>query len=720
MSLTIIPAEFLPPIDGVVIGGITPAAGSFTTLNATGGSELGNRVAANGVQPRYDLIESDTANVNTRFSNTGGSLLIQTINDALDTATTRLTIDHTTGAATLTAGITATTGTFSGAVSMGTTNALLVKSGINSYIDSGTDSANANIFVTGAGTGDFSSEAGHLVIQPRVQGTVYRDIIFASGITTADPILRLVGEGNAQFYGALGVTGAATFTDEINTNSSGVIKTIGGDLAMVQGAIGLRINTASNAISPTTATLNNDAAVDIGVNNIRFRNAFLSGTVNAGAAAFTGDIELSGANAEINLKSGVGGTSGAINWTFNTGTTNFASIKLPYDTRNTLGLHLDAGYPITIDASTYIAFAASGVENMHLTASGNLGVGVTPSAWNTSSKAIQAGAAAALWGLDAVVGTILSDNLYYTAGTTRVRLVSGAASEIQQASGQIEFKTTATGGTGTITDLTTKMTLVASGNLGVGITPDALTRVHAHGSADVASFTQTNSANSQRLEMGNAFSLITSGNGAMSAIVSDSILLFGIGSTEHMRLITSGNLLLGTTTSSAKLSVVGDGSAQPIAQFKGGTAGDLAVAGLHISKFDNNNTTSQILARFYMNQGGTAQGMITANGASAAAFTAFSDATLKENITTLPDQYDNIRALRPVEFDYIESEGGGHQVGFIAQEMQAVYPCCVGEREDGKLTITGWSKTEARLVSALRSAMDKIDVLTARLDAAGL
>jgi hypothetical protein len=517
MSLTIIPAEFLPPIDGVVIGGITPAAGSFTTLNATGESELGNRVAANGVQPRYDLIESDTANVNTRFSNTGGSLLIQTINDALDTATTRLTIDHT--------------------------------------------------------------------------------------------------------------TGAATFTGEINTNSNGVLKTIGGDLAMVQGAIGLRINTASNAISPTTATLNNDAAVDIGVNNIRFRNAFLSGTVNAGAAAFTGDIELSGANAEINLKAGVGGTSGAINWTFNTGTTNFASIKLPYDTRATIGLHLDAGYPITIDASTYIAFAASGVENMHLT---------------------------------------------------------------------------------------------ASGNLGVGITPDALTRVHAHGSADVASFTQTNSANSQRLEMGNAFSLITSGNGAMSAIVSDSILLFGIGSTEHMRLITSGNLLLGTTTSSAKLSVVGDGSAQPIAQFKGGTAGDLAVAGLHISKFDNNNTTSQILARFYMNQGGTAQGMITANGASAAAFTAFSDATLKENITTLPDQYDNIRALRPVEFDYIESEGGGHQVGFIAQEMQAVYPCCVGEREDGKLTITGWSKTEARLVSALRSAMDKIDVLTARLDAAGL
>ena len=49
--------------------------------------------------------------------------------------------------------------------------------------------------------------------------------------------------------------------------------------------------------------------------------------------------------------------------------------------------------------------------------------------------------------------------------------------------------------------------------------------------------------------------------------------------------------------------------------------------------------------------------------------------------------------------------------------MQAVYPCCVGERDDGKLTIGGWSKTEARLVSALQSAMNKIDSLTARIEA---
>ena len=74
----------------------------------------------------------------------------------------------------------------------------------------------------------------------------------------------------------------------------------------------------------------------------------------------TGNLLLDTTNAEINLKSGVTGTSGAVNWTFNTTGTDFASIKLPYDTRSTTGLHIDAVYPITIDAATDIKFAISG------------------------------------------------------------------------------------------------------------------------------------------------------------------------------------------------------------------------------------------------------------------------------------------------------------------------------------------------------------------------
>ena len=121
-----------------------------------------------------------------------------------------------------------------------------------------------------------------------------------------------------------------------------------------------------------------------------------------------------------------------------------------------------------------------------------------------------------------------------------------------------------------------------------------------------------------------------------------------------------------------------------------------------------------------MNNDGTASGQINANGASQVAFGSWSDARLKENIVDLPSQLANIMALRPVEFDYIESEGGGHQIGFVAQEMQKVYPDAVGEREDGMLTISGFNKTEARLIKAIQEQQAIINDLQAKLKSAGI
>jgi hypothetical protein len=92
------------------------------------------------------------------------------------------------------------------------------------------------------------------------------------------------------------------------------------------------------------------------------------------ALEVAGNLKLEASNAEINIKAGVGGTSGGVNWTFNTDATNFASMSLDYDTRSTVGLNLDSGYPITIDASVSgnygISFQFSGVENHLFNSSG--------------------------------------------------------------------------------------------------------------------------------------------------------------------------------------------------------------------------------------------------------------------------------------------------------------------------------------------------------------
>jgi hypothetical protein len=69
-------------------------------------------------------------------------------------------------------------------------------SGRDTYVDSTEDPTNANIYVTQAGVGDFGQLAGNLVLQARTQGTVYRDIIFAGGLSNGDALMTILGEGN--------------------------------------------------------------------------------------------------------------------------------------------------------------------------------------------------------------------------------------------------------------------------------------------------------------------------------------------------------------------------------------------------------------------------------------------------------------------------------------------------------------------------------------------
>jgi hypothetical protein len=181
--------------------------------------------------------------------------------------------------------------------------------------------------------------------------------------------------------------------------------------------------------------------------------------------------------------------------------------------------------------------------------------------------------------------------------------------------------------------------------------------------------------------------------------------------TQAMTLDASGNLLVGTTTNtnSSRAFIRGTGGAILALQ---SATGDTANPGLLVGKFDNDSTTSQILVRFTINNNASGSGQITANGANAAAFGTFSDSRLKENIASIPSQLEKIVSLRPVEFDF--KNGSGHQIGFVAQEMQEVYPDVVGE-QDGFLTVTGWSKTEARLVSAIKELAAKVQALEAKL-----
>jgi hypothetical protein len=191
---------------------------------------------------------------------------------------------------------------------------------------------------------------------------------------------------------------------------------------------------------------------------------------------------------------------------------------------------------------------------------------------------------------------------------------------------------------------------------------------------------------------------------------------FDTHNAERMRITSGGQLLVNTTSSLyslVRLSVkqtTGDRTMEVWSAW----SGDQGTEALNITKYDNVSTTNQVFQRFVINNGSTNSGQINANGASQAAFGSYSDIRLKENIEDLPNQLNKINSLRPVEFDYLD--GSGHQIGFIAQEMQEVYPDAVGEGENGMLSITGWSKTEARLVKAIQEQQDMINELRAEVE----
>ena len=179
------------------------------------------------------------------------------------------------------------------------------------------------------------------------------------------------------------------------------------------------------------------------------------------------------------------------------------------------------------------------------------------------------------------------------------------------------------------------------------------------------------------------------------------------GLQERMRLTSNGELLLNATSfnDQGRLNVLGTTRCMQVSN---------SDAALFVDKDSSTNSTSQIFVRFTIHAQATGSGQINANGSGQAALASYSDERLKENITNIPSQLDNILSLRPVEFDYIESEGGGHQTSFIAQEFEKVYPDAISEREDGMKILTGWGKTEAVLVKAIQELSAKVAALEAK------
>ena len=99
-----------------------------------------------------------------------------------------------------------------------------------------------------------------------------------------------------------------------------------------------------------------------------------------------------------------------------------------------------------------------------------------------------------------------------------------------------------------------------------------------------------------------------------------------------------------------------------------------------------------------------------------------SDERLKENIVPLTGALDKVKALRGVSFDWKElneeekstvHSHEGHDIGVIAQEIQAQYPELVTERENGYLAVD-YVKLTAVLLQSIKELDAKVEACMAK------
>jgi hypothetical protein len=138
----------------------------------------------------------------------------------------------------------------------------------------------------------------------------------------------------------------------------------------------------------------------------------------------------------------------------------------------------------------------SGSERLRIDSSGNLGLGVTPNAWD-SARAFQFGPyGGSLAGSTGQSGIYLNSNVYYASGAWRYA-TTGTATQYKQnentAYGGHSWLTAPSGTAGNAISFTQAMTLDASGNLLVGTTT-AAGKLSVEALSNVARFWHTDSS----------------------------------------------------------------------------------------------------------------------------------------------------------------------------------------------------------------------------------
>jgi hypothetical protein len=191
---------------------------------------------------------------------------------------------------------------------------------------------------------------------------------------------------------------------------------------------------------------------------------------------------------------------------------------------------------------------------------------------------------------------------------------------------------------------------------------------------------------------------------------SNTPMLFTTNGSERMRIDSSGNLLVGTTNTSATAGVgmkfiFSVDAASPVIK-------SVVTDGSGAYSTYNLYSTNAGAYRFFVTTAG-------AINATSITITAISDQRLKENVRDIDTGLDAIMALKPRLFDWKEGKGQDKKdvAGFIAQEFETVFPECVGTSIAGADGIEYKNINHETLIPTLVKAIQEQQALITQLQA---
>jgi len=247
---------------------------------------------------------------------------------------------------------------------------------------------------------------------------------------------------------------------------------------------------------------------------------------------------------------------------------------------SSIGNNADGSFTFVVNGSS----STLGTEAMKLDSSGNLGLGVTPSAWNSVYRSMQLGKGASISGRsDENTWNELLSNAYRNAGGGWTYLNTDYALAYRMAAGTHQWYTAPSGTAGDAISFTQAMTLDASGHLLLGTTsssglmfdfspttsqknginyvqssPDSYTDIYGCGTAGgwvgaIRFFTSASAAASERARIDSSGNFIHQVNGTAPSLSTNSTMSFELTSNTSLKIVVRGT---DGTTRSATLVLV--------------------------------------------------------------------------------------------------------------------------------------------------------------------